>query len=107
MYYNCAYSVRMDIRRNKVVGEVLGCIRREHELTQSDVAKRVGYSQSAISKTESGERQLPFYESFLFCAAMGEEPHTFVDRVYIRLSEEGLVPSPKEGDESAQDIWEA
>ena len=43
----------MDIARNKVVGEVLACIRREHSLTQADVAERVGYTQSAISKTEA------------------------------------------------------
>ena len=88
----------MDVVRNKVVGEVLACIRREHSLTQADVAERVGYTQSAISKTEAGERQLPFVETFLFCAAMGEKPGTFVDRVYIRLSEEGLNPLHSESE---------
>ena len=82
----------MDIVRNKIVGEVLTAVRREHLLTQEDVAALTGYSQSTISKTEAGERQLPFVETFLFCAAMGEKPGTFVDRVYVRLSEEGLNP---------------
>ncbi len=82
----------MDIACNKVVGEVLACARREHDLTQVELAERMGYTQSTISKTEAGERRLPLAESFLFCAAMGEEPGTFVNRVYIRLSEEGLIP---------------
>lgn len=82
----------MDIMRNKVVGEVLASTRREHDLTQTDIAERMGCTQSAISKTEAGQRQLPLIETFLFCAAMGEEPGTFVDRVYTRLSEEHLLP---------------
>ena len=85
----------MDIERHRVVGEVLACVRREHELTQADVAESVGLTQSTVSKTEKGQRQLTLHESFLFCAAMGEEPGTFVDRVYIRLSEKGLVPDAK------------
>lgn len=88
----------MDVARNKVVGEVLACMRREHELTQCDIAELTGYSQPSISKLETGERQLPLVETFLFCGAMGEKPGDFVDRVYIRLSEEGLIPYEKPRD---------
>jgi transcriptional regulator with XRE-family HTH domain len=89
----------MDIVRNKIVGEVLTAVRREHLLTQEDVAALTGYSQSTISKTEAGQRQLPFIESYLFCAAMGEAPMDFINRVYIRLGEENLLPVEKPEDE--------
>ena len=83
----------MDLERNKVVGKVLADIRRERNITQVDLAHRMGNTQSAVSKLESGQTRVTVAESLLMCAAMGEEPGDFINRVYIRLSEKNLLPT--------------
>jgi len=60
------YTVAEDIFRN-----LLKETRVAKNLTQSDVAKRLGLPQSYVSKYESGERRLDFIETTLVCEALG------------------------------------
>jgi transcriptional regulator with XRE-family HTH domain len=60
-------------------------MRKEVGLNQADLAKRVGETQSFVSKVERGERRLDFVELDTFCAAMGISLVDFTKR-YIRAS---------------------
>ena len=51
--------------------ELLKETRVAKNLTQSDVASRLGLPQSYVSKYESGERRLDFVETALVCEALG------------------------------------
>ncbi len=52
--------------------------RRRAGLTQADLAKRVGESQSFISKCERGERRIDVVELRAFCRAFGVSLTQFV-----------------------------
>ena len=52
--------------------------RRRAGLTQIDLAKRVGESQSFISKCERGERRIDVVELRTFCRAFGVSLKQFV-----------------------------
>ena len=51
--------------------KVLRQTRRKAGLTQMDLAKRIGESQSFISKCERGERRIDVIELRTFCRAFG------------------------------------
>ena len=53
-----------------VFRELLKETRVAKNLTQSDVAGRLGLPQSYVSKYESGERRLDFVETALVCEAL-------------------------------------
>lgn len=54
-----------------VFRELLKETRVAKNLTQSDVAGRLGLPQSYVSKCESGERRLDFVETVRVCEALG------------------------------------
>ncbi|MCW5956450.1 MAG: helix-turn-helix transcriptional regulator [Pyrinomonadaceae bacterium] len=58
--------------------EQLRKAREEKGLTQTDVAERLGQTQSFVSKVERGERRLDIVELRAFCSAMkrGERAST-------------------------------
>lgn len=45
-------------------------LRLAKNLTQAEVASRLGHPQSYVSKYETGERRLDFVETFLACEAL-------------------------------------
>ncbi len=55
-------------------------VRAEAGLTQSELAQRLGQTQSFVSKVERGERRLDVVELRWFCDAMGVPLVEFVDR---------------------------
>ncbi len=55
-------------------------VRAEAGLTQSELAQRLGQTQSFVSKCERGERRLDVVELRWFCDAMGVPLVEFVDR---------------------------
>lgn len=56
-------------------------VRREADLTQEEVARRVGQPQSFVSKYESGERCLDILELRSVCAALGVPFIDFIQRL--------------------------
>ena len=54
-----------------VFRDLLKEARVAENLTQADVADRLGLPQSYVSKYESGERRLDFVETVLVCEALG------------------------------------
>ena len=55
-------------------------IRVEANLTQLQVAERLGHAQSYVSKYETGEQRLDLIELDAICAAVGVPLVKFVER---------------------------
>ena len=61
----------MDVDANRKIGSCLQAIRREANLTQTELANRIGKPQSYVSKIEIGERNLLVSEFFSYARALG------------------------------------
>jgi len=55
--------------------------RKTADLTQIELAEKLGESQSFVSKCERGERRLDVIEALAFCKAIGIKFSTFVEQV--------------------------
>lgn len=55
-------------------------VRLDAELTQLQVAEKIGQTQSYVSKYESGEQRLDLMELEAVCKAVGIELTDFVER---------------------------
>jgi transcriptional regulator with XRE-family HTH domain len=64
--------------KRAVLQEALKQTRLDAQLTQSDLARRLGKPQSYVSKYESGERRLDVIELEEVCIAVGESLSGFV-----------------------------
>ncbi|MBK9174331.1 MAG: helix-turn-helix transcriptional regulator [Chloracidobacterium sp.] len=67
--YSKEYSLFLEQLRNA---------REEKGLTQTEVAERLGQSQSFVSKVERGERRIDIVELRAFCQAMGVDFLSFI-----------------------------
>lgn len=56
-------------------------LRQGQELTQHDIALRLGRPQSFVSKYESGERRLDVVEFLEVCRALNAEPEPIISRL--------------------------
>lgn len=74
-------------REYSLVIEQLRKARESNSLTQSQVAERLGQTQSFVSKVERGERRLDVVELRAFCSALGISLSKFVDSIESVLSE--------------------
>ena len=66
---------------SRVYAQFLKYLRETREkagLTQKDIAKRLGETQSFVSKCERGERRIDIAELREFCRAMGTTLEKFV-----------------------------
>ncbi|MDZ5111798.1 helix-turn-helix transcriptional regulator [Pseudomonas putida] len=67
--------------KRAIVQEALKQMRLEAQLTQSDLAKRLGKPQSYVSKYESGERRLDIIEIDEVCQATGQTLTSFANEL--------------------------
>ncbi|HEX8744621.1 MAG TPA: helix-turn-helix transcriptional regulator [Thermoleophilaceae bacterium] len=68
--------------------ELIAALRAERTrrgLTQSEVAARLGRSQSFVAKTERGERRLDLVETLDLCTALGTTLDAVIPRGFARL----------------------
>ena len=56
-----------------------------------ELGKRLGQSQSFISKCERGERRLDVVELRFFCTALGVELQAFLAQLELELAESANV----------------
>ena len=82
----------MDIRSNRLVGETLRVLRREADMSQTQLAEKLGRNQSHVSKIENGERQLPLVETWSYARALGVDVWILLERVRVRLTQAGIEP---------------
>lgn len=61
--------------------EKLRQARESKGLTQTEIAARLGQTQSFISKVERGERRVDIVELWAFCNAIGEKFSVFVQEL--------------------------
>lgn len=72
--------------------------RREAGVSQGEVAARMGYSRTVISKLERGELRLDLLQLRQFCAAIGLSLLDFVQQVEAELVKQNVVASADAGD---------
>ena len=70
----------------QVVGDLLHLVRKESQLTQTELARRLCRPQSYVSKYEKGKRRLDVVELRFVCRALGISLQTFCRRFEARLS---------------------
>ena len=61
----------------------LTATRERTGITQRDLAKRTGWSQSQVAKHELGVRRMDVVELGIFCHACGESVEEFVRRLRV------------------------
>lgn len=64
---------------------LLKAVRTERNLTQSDLAKKLGREQNFVSLYERGVRRLDVLELREVCKALGMTLKTFINRLEGRL----------------------
>lgn len=70
----------LQTRKHRQLAELLRTIRIESGLTQVDIAERLGETQSAVSKVESGQRRLDLVQLQTYCKAVGISLRDLVTR---------------------------
>jgi transcriptional regulator with XRE-family HTH domain len=66
---------------HRAVVTVITATRREANLTQEDLAQRLGWHRSTIAKIEAGERRLDVAEFISIAGALKVEPDVLFGRV--------------------------
>ena len=84
--YHRGVSKTRYTQADDVFRELLKGVRVVNNLTQLDVANRLGLPQSYVSKYESGERRLDFVETALVCEALGVRIEEFAAAYSGKLS---------------------
>ena len=82
----------MDIAANMVVGNCLKKHREERELTQRELARLLGKTQSYISKIETGERRLSVVELYNYTMALEGKTDVIVEEIHMGLVSCGYLP---------------
>jgi transcriptional regulator with XRE-family HTH domain len=61
--------------------------RQDHtELTQRDLAARLGVHRSVIAKIECGDRKMDVFDYIEYCQALGADPHQGIAAMMKLLS---------------------
>lgn len=74
-------------------GRRLRARRKEAELTQSEVAERVGLTRTSITNIEAGRQHVVLHQLLLLASIVGVEPQDLLPREPAAL--EQLVSTPK------------
>ena len=82
----------MDIAANMVVGACLRKHREERELSQRELARLMGKTQSYISKIETGERRLSVVELYNYTLALDGKYDAIVEEIHLGLVSCGYLP---------------
>jgi transcriptional regulator with XRE-family HTH domain len=79
--------MRKSIHRaeNRLLAELLLELRREAGLTQTEVAQRLGSSQSFVSDVESGSRRLDLVQLRDYCAVLKVTLTALVKRFEVQV----------------------
>lgn len=82
----------MDIAANMVVGTCLRKHREERELSQRELARLMGKTQSYVSKIETGERRLSVIELYNYTLALDGKYDAIVEEIHLGLVSCGYLP---------------
>jgi transcriptional regulator with XRE-family HTH domain len=67
--------------RHEVLRQILIERRQRRGLSQTEVARRLGRSQTFVSAVERGQRRVTVIEFLEMCEAIGFDPHTVIRRL--------------------------
>ena len=73
-------------KKRRMIGEILRSARVKQYPDQRDFARKLGRSQSYISKTEAGERKMDLVELMDYCDALGITLMELAWKFYSRLN---------------------
>ena len=73
-------------REYDVLRKLLREVREQANVTQVELAERIGETQSYVSKCERGERRLDLVQLRTFCRALGISVTSFVSSFEQRLA---------------------
>jgi transcriptional regulator with XRE-family HTH domain len=73
----------------QVLVELIAAERRKANMTQRELATKLGQQQSWYAKSESGERRLDILEVLAILDALGVDPGTFIRRLRSELKKAG------------------
>ena len=76
--------------------QVFRDVRTKSGLTQIDLAKKIGESQSFVSKCERGERRIDLAKLHAFCSACGISLNRFV-RAFERVIDDASASETRRG----------
>lgn len=62
-------------------GEAVRAARFSREMTQQELADKLGYSRASIANIELGRQRVLLSDVFDFAKALGKKPQTFFDAV--------------------------
>jgi hypothetical protein len=63
------------------VAAVVAATRRDHDVTQSVLGKRIAWSRDKLAKVESGKRRVEIGDIVLIASALGERPELVLRRI--------------------------
>ena len=59
------------------VAAVISASRRDHDFTQPQLARRIGWSRDKLAKVEAGKRRVELGDVVMIAQALGETPERF------------------------------
>jgi transcriptional regulator with XRE-family HTH domain len=68
-------------RWRRAARTVIAASRRDKDIRQEDLARKIGWSRTKLAKTERGRREIRFAELLLIAVAVGENPEDVIRRV--------------------------
>jgi transcriptional regulator with XRE-family HTH domain len=74
-----------------VVGAVLAAARQRANMTQVELARRLGKPQSVVSGYENGRRRVDVVEFLTIARALGDDPVEIFDEIVRSLRQEALL----------------
>jgi len=72
-------------KRYRIFREQLQQARVQAGLSQEDLAKKIGWDQTYVSKIERGVRRVDIVELVAICEVIGIDPGDFVKQVYWKF----------------------
>ena len=69
----------------RIVAALLATVRAECDVTQTELAKRLGKPQSWVGKVEKAARRVDVVELIAVCEALGFDPSKFMQRLRRQL----------------------
>ena len=80
-----AVALWIETEQYKAVGAALAAARRRAQLTQQELARRVGKPQSFVSEYERGQRRIDVIEFILITRTLGTDPLSVLAEIVSTL----------------------
>ena len=67
----------------RTAGKVIAASRKDADLTQDALAKRVGWSRNTLASVERGRGKVEFGDVVMIARALSERPDTLIRRILM------------------------